>query len=215
MTFLGEQTDVIKRNLENLKKLFVVRDIYQKAEHRPLSLIRTLDQMRDFQATDGRDKIYALLWLFKVTTPSLKPNYGLTVEEVHTEYARQMFIKGLGLVVMAVAGRHQTQLTKLPSWCPDWSHRPTLRFFAMANVERIGMAKHNPEISINRIEDLRVYGYETMIRTLAASGESLQTASLGGDTSQVIIKGFEVDKIVCVRGQSSERAGTMHKWWEA
>jgi hypothetical protein len=214
MTFLGEQTDVMKRNMDNMKKLFAVRDIHQRGENGRLSLVRTLDQMRDFQATDGRDKIYALLWLFKVTTPSLKPNYRKTVEEVYIEYARQMFIKGHGLVTMIVAGRHQTQLLKLPSWCPDWSQRPTLRSFTLANAERIGMAKHDPDNSI-KIEDLQAYGYETMIRTFAASGESLETARLGEDTSQVIIKGLLVDKIVCVGGESLERAGTMHKWWKA
>ncbi|RDW74867.1 hypothetical protein BP6252_06009 [Coleophoma cylindrospora] len=75
---------------------------------------------RSFQATDKRDRIFALIPLIEAETDEAKSlvNYNQTPEEVYINTAQFLFRK-LNLLLIA-AIRHPISLD-MPTWVPDWS----------------------------------------------------------------------------------------------
>ncbi|PNP53740.1 hypothetical protein THARTR1_05864 [Trichoderma harzianum] len=74
-------------------------------------------------ATDARDKVYALLSLIKLgNNPSfIYPDYGKGLEDVYINTARTLIQESGSLDILSAAGRLRND--KFPSWVPDWSIR--------------------------------------------------------------------------------------------
>jgi hypothetical protein len=75
---------------------------------------------RNLQATDPRDKVFAMMGL--VDTSQLhgfKPDYTLSVAQVYLNCTRAMIVQEQGLSVFSSA-MGQFQGKDLPSWVPDW-----------------------------------------------------------------------------------------------
>ncbi|KAH9890177.1 heterokaryon incompatibility protein-domain-containing protein [Xylariomycetidae sp. FL2044] len=84
------------------------------------SLSTILPLTRKLEASDPRDKVYAMLGLVNLSRlPGVKPDYTLSISEVYIAAARAMILEEQGLAVFSSAtSRPITQ--DLPSWVPDW-----------------------------------------------------------------------------------------------
>lgn len=76
-----------------------------------------------FQATDRRDKIFALVGLAYGVDPILV-DYSLTEPEVFVQAAAHVLRETQwdGLQMLCFARHHE--IMSLPSWVPDWSQSP-------------------------------------------------------------------------------------------
>jgi hypothetical protein len=111
------------------KRVLRVED-YRRALTAPkddgLSLLRLLWNERAAQATDNRDKVFALLGLASDINPQsldiISPDYTIKTTEVYIKTAQWIASKTENLDFLGMAGilpRPNQYL--LPSWVPDWS----------------------------------------------------------------------------------------------
>jgi hypothetical protein len=85
------------------------------------TLLELLNQHRDCEATNPRDKVYGLLGLAGDTEAiGVKPDYTATPEEVFTDLVRRHVTNTSSLDIIC-ACRYPRALDDLPSWVPDWS----------------------------------------------------------------------------------------------
>ena len=113
-------------------------DIMMSFPNSEFDLLPLLEKFRHFNATDPRDKVYALLGISKeVDAVELKPDYALSIAEVYTRTSKYFMRRYSNLSALSYVGisspeddfsdpesRQQTgqarSETTLPSWCPDW-----------------------------------------------------------------------------------------------
>jgi hypothetical protein len=97
---------------------------------RPSTLLDLLEGTRNAQATDPRDRVYALLNLCKdAVEPRIAPDYTIDVEQTYEFLARTLIEAGQGSRLLLSAGELGSNLG-LPSWVPDWS----LQHFSLAPI---------------------------------------------------------------------------------
>jgi hypothetical protein len=81
-----------------------------------------------YQATDPRDKVYALLSMVSESlADGLVVDYNLTTAQVYTRAMKEMIMREKKLGVLCSCCREcrrQETLEQLPSWCPDFSTDP-------------------------------------------------------------------------------------------
>jgi hypothetical protein len=90
-----------------------------------LSLSRLLTDCVNFQATDARDKVFALLGLATdKSTSAIASNYQfLSTKDVFIQAGRYILSTSDPLAVLPFAGiGFPGRQTNLPSWVPDWIH---------------------------------------------------------------------------------------------
>jgi len=87
-----------------------------------LTLTSYLEMTIGFKSTDPRDRVYALLGLVNQDL-GLVPDYKNTVEHVYCDIARLLVTNfGEPFFILSFAGTgYGRNLTKMPSWVPDWS----------------------------------------------------------------------------------------------
>src|SRR5258706_12905424 len=85
----------------------------------------------DFNATDPRDMIFALLALVTdAKDDAVSPDYQTSVEKHYERVTRYLLTRDNEILVLARAGvGFPRSLTKLPSWVPDWTSTPKVRTF--------------------------------------------------------------------------------------
>ncbi|KAL2279168.1 hypothetical protein FJTKL_13559 [Diaporthe vaccinii] len=78
-------------------------------------------------STDPRDRIYALLGLAtaKKYRDALRPDYGIKVEDLFVEVARQLLMNKGSIQLLHMAGIGHRHSLSLPSWVPDWTSLPS------------------------------------------------------------------------------------------
>lgn len=78
-------------------------------------------------STDPRDRIYALLGLAtaKKYRDALRPDYGIKVEDLFVEVARQLLMNKGSIQFLHMAGIGHRHSLSLPSWVPDWTSLPS------------------------------------------------------------------------------------------
>lgn len=93
---------------------------------RGLSMVELVCRARDFQASDPRDKVFALLGLANDintgTRPlGLQPNYHISKEEVYCEFATSIIQKTRQLDILSAVDRFTKEALPLnvPTWMPD------------------------------------------------------------------------------------------------
>jgi hypothetical protein len=98
-------------------------------DNNAITLWGLLQNSRDHQATNARDKVYALLGLVEDMNwcCDLFPiDYRLSVEQLYRDTARWIIIHSENLNLLC--GRRSLQpgpsSYNLPSWCPDWTTSP-------------------------------------------------------------------------------------------
>jgi hypothetical protein len=83
-------------------------------------LIHLMRSFRHFQATDPRDKVFALLGIGKDTEAlGLHPDYRKSCQEVYSNLARRLIHNGY--VELLSLCEFPKQINGLPSWVHDWS----------------------------------------------------------------------------------------------
>jgi hypothetical protein len=78
------------------------------------------------EATDPRDRIYALLGIMddiNNNNACIPVDYNLTVEQLYIDVAKYLVVLRNSLHMFSQLRPYQSRRTKyrLPSWCPDWS----------------------------------------------------------------------------------------------
>ncbi|KAK5659631.1 hypothetical protein OQA88_835 [Cercophora sp. LCS_1] len=109
-------------------------------------LVRRLEETRHCQATDPRDKLYAILPLVDAeyqenlgdldegnSRPdhqniTIQPDYSLTPAQVYTNLATAL-LPHIGLSNLLSHHIPGTPIPDLPLWVPNWSISPTIAFF--------------------------------------------------------------------------------------
>jgi hypothetical protein len=97
-----------------------------KFQNQSWGLLTLLRLTRQYKATDPRDKVFAVIGIVTNVDSipvDLKPDYGLSTEEVYLSVAMHNLEKLKNLELLAHAGTNSTsQNPKCPSWVPDWIH---------------------------------------------------------------------------------------------
>ncbi|KAK3996171.1 heterokaryon incompatibility protein-domain-containing protein [Cladorrhinum sp. PSN332] len=104
---------------------FTALDNFRK--HRTLPLIRLLQGTRDYDASDPRDKLYALLGMaLDVSTELLVPDYSKSAETVFRNLVEFMITSRRSLDIIS-SGRLALAAPGQPTWLPDWRVPDSLR----------------------------------------------------------------------------------------
>ncbi|KAI1449094.1 HET-domain-containing protein [Annulohypoxylon stygium] len=151
---------------------FTVLDHFRR--NKTMSLVRLVHCTQDYQATDSRDKVYALLGMASDVSPDdIIPDYTKPVQEVFLELVRFMITNRYDLDIIS-SGRLTTSDSSSPSWLPDWRCLNTLR---PLNSEEVGghfyRASGNTQAMVNM---------DDFPSTLKAEGWLVDTIDFFDDT---------------------------------
>ena len=121
------------------RALLRIRDVHRPAVPMNTLSYRLLLSFSDFNATDPRDKIFALWGFVKdgANNDLLRPDYSLSTEEVYSRAAKYMIITHRELTMLKTHGHGEssyeifvrltyhksasgTDILALPSWVPDF-----------------------------------------------------------------------------------------------
>jgi hypothetical protein len=87
-----------------------------------------LTRSKAFDATNERDKLYALLGLARDATSLPTVDYSTPWELVYQDFAKAIIEQGRTRYLFNNAGLRNSSLD-LPSWVPNWRHLPYLSFY--------------------------------------------------------------------------------------
>lgn len=73
-----------------------------------------------FEATNPRDKIYALMGMAADVDVLPKPDYNLSIGDTYRMFAEHWIANCKGMDVISIAGLQRGDV-EMPSWVPDWS----------------------------------------------------------------------------------------------
>lgn len=133
---MGKVVDAIDSYVESpryiantLTNLFIFENVRQKATS--LNLEKLLVYSRYFNATDDRDRVFAILGLWeqalehKKVPDHIQPDYQLSVEQVYTTAAWATIRETGDLNLLSlVEDLSFRRLPTLPSWVPDYTVTP-------------------------------------------------------------------------------------------
>jgi hypothetical protein len=136
--------------------------LYLALFRKPLSLKnlllatnRGVSQEDILQATDPRDRIYALLGLANDTQElSIRPDYSKSCRLVYTEFAEAVLMVGDDLDILSKCQFPRFQ-EGLPSWVPDWSTTFSHRIAAKSDHLFSASGISLPSLSISHDSDGR------------------------------------------------------------
>ena len=165
-----------------------------------LELLSLLQQMRSYDCTDKKDKVYAALgFASNVPAGGIVPDYTKSIEEVYTDVVRFSLtmpplhrLDFLGYVMRTA--EESTRLRNLdesmPTWLPDWR-------------ARIAVEEFGKTITGGENDGQRVY---------AASGDSEPDVEIKG--RQLHLTGFCINQITAVLAIADDSIGTnVEKTW--
>ncbi|KAI0839515.1 HET-domain-containing protein [Hypoxylon sp. FL0890] len=151
---------------------FTVLDHFRR--NRAMPLVRFVHCTQDYQATDSRDKLYALLGMASDISPDdIIPDYTKPVLEVFLDLVRFMVTKRHNLDIVSSA-RLSISDSSAPSWLPDWRGLNTLR---PLNSEEVGGHFHRASGNTDAVVDLTEYP-----SILRAEGWIVDTVDFFDDT---------------------------------
>jgi hypothetical protein len=159
------------------------------------SLLYLLHEHRRREATDPRDKVFAMLGLAEDFSPDLlKPNYSKSVGQIYRETTLASIKQTGSLEIL----RHtwepvqRSEEYTLPSWVRSW------------------------EVPTSLAKEAGQYGHESPYR---ASAGSLASLNVSNDLSVLVIKGLYIDRVNQV-GEAGKMGmghnnGTVIRSWQA
>lgn len=98
------------------------RSVSVESRRQNTGILRLLTHFRHCEATDPRDKVYALLGLASdiPNDAEFGPDYSSSVAQVYQELVRFVVMKDQNLDILRACQTSRPE-HKLPSWVPDWS----------------------------------------------------------------------------------------------
>lgn len=120
---------------------------YRDPRERP-SLLFVLHSARASEATDDRDRIYAVQHLANHgpdTRVILESDYQIGMDELCLSLAKR-YIEARGISLVSYAGRILQTGRAIPSWVPDWSYRRNDRIMAFPQWAAGGFRKTRPTV---------------------------------------------------------------------
>ncbi|ROW03245.1 hypothetical protein VSDG_01564 [Cytospora chrysosperma] len=135
------RTPPLAQDWLNVYRLIRVRRMSES--QRPLSIQQLVNHLDIFDATDPRDRIFAITGLVSPAEveEDFRPNYEIRVEELYTQVARRFLIGHNGLHNLYMAGVGLPRSLCLPSWVPDWTlKRELLRLYRVATKKGLHSA---------------------------------------------------------------------------
>ncbi|KAJ9142873.1 Heterokaryon incompatibility protein 6, OR allele [Coniochaeta hoffmannii] len=158
-------------------------------------LIEKLPMVTNFQATDPRDKIYALLGLTR-DGASFAPHvsYADSTDRVFLNFAKLFIERGEGIQVLLQAGLRDDDQDRWPSWVPHWDG---LGQFAEGEAVRssgksstrilVGDDSQTLHISGSIIDDIKTLS-TSMLETLSLTSGGVSMTGLIGS----LVAGFKM-----------------------
>ena len=138
------------RGFQNARMLISMRKHIQSSRPKE-DLLDVLLRFHDFQATDQRDKVFALLGIADSQSHGVQPDYTISVNECYVQATASIVKAKRNLSIFNVPFLSEPQRdANLPSWVPHWnrdapasSEIPLRSFFDYSNIELrdIGMAQ--------------------------------------------------------------------------
>lgn len=167
------------------------------------SLLDLLVRHRSFNATDKRDKVFALLGLVDSEDPTsatIIPNYdpSQTAEMAYTRLAWTLLEKSAHLDILSVprypvlSPEHRVPL---PSWVPDWSLQPQVKpliNFAIPDMTR--MMAEGIQLPAEEQDEEESRTDEPFI-LFSATGSSQFTPKFDVSKSLLCLDGYILDKV--------------------
>jgi hypothetical protein len=164
-----------------------------------LDLVSLLLMSTDFEATDPRDKVFALLGLeqTKADAPVFLPDYGKDVLTVYKDVVQYCIDTYASLDTICAAGLDSEQSRRyldtrlLPSWLPDWTRRqPAWRDVQDSESSYINLVSY-PVSSINK-------AMPTPFKAAATTRPRAHFESLNSTRELLIVQGICVDVLETV-----------------
>ncbi|KAF4635771.1 hypothetical protein G7Y89_g2325 [Cudoniella acicularis] len=127
---------------ERLNRPFNIRRIRtDQASEEGMTLSRMVKRTINYDATDPRDKVYAVLSTVTHDT-TLEPNYNLTKSKVYTAAFKAILQQDGDLSILCLLTAKEFRDESLPSWVPDLSSECSMVPISAAHDERVGRV-HN------------------------------------------------------------------------
>jgi Heterokaryon incompatibility protein (HET) len=124
LVILRSDVTGIMSGITQVNLIRVIRDTL--LEKGLLTLEEALLFTQKCKATEPIDKVFALANLVQLgdldEEIDVRPNYSLTVQEVYTRTARYLISRGVSLIHLQTGVGYPREVSKLPSWVPDWSN---------------------------------------------------------------------------------------------
>ena len=138
------------RGFRNARMLISMRKRIQSSRPKE-DLLDVLLRLQDFQATDQRDKVFALLGIVDSQSHGVQPDYTISVNECYMQAAASIVKAKRNLSTFNVTSLSKAQRdANLPSWAPHWnrdalasSEIPIRSFFdySITELREIGVAQ--------------------------------------------------------------------------
>ncbi|KAF5652147.1 heterokaryon incompatibility (HET) domain protein [Fusarium sp. NRRL 25303] len=147
-----------------------------------------LDKTRDYDATDPRDKVYAIIGLLNQSgyKSPIMVSYQITVEDLYIQVAKVIQQGSETLDIMSQVEvkplTHQDIRSGLPSWVPNWTVRSTYK-------SRYGNAQYprSKQPDSGTPGDLK--------SSFSFTGDSKAHCRFLSNKSQMVVEGFTFDTI--------------------
>ncbi|KAK2752917.1 hypothetical protein CKAH01_06158 [Colletotrichum kahawae] len=119
---------------EQLRNIDTMASLQRAQMLWPLDALVSITQVKS-NATDQRDKVYALMGLARecqdldTIPPKLRPDYQINTTDLYVRVGRYMLKQSQSLALLtrarcvdgSITRRQREQSLNIPSWCPDWS----------------------------------------------------------------------------------------------
>lgn len=157
-----------------------------------------LVKSKGLDATEPRDKAYAMLWAFPGSSQAIdllrQVDYDKNIEDIYTEYTAAIFVKMSGAPDQFYWVNSTRRNAALPSWVPDWNENTTIWFSLWAqHLKSFCAAKEDSGTFKVEIYGrlLRIWGVEySTIKAIVRLTEEARQRDIAAEEPRVLVEGL-------------------------
>jgi hypothetical protein len=203
---LGEpslfEEDVWRKITQHFNWALALVNVFLKhLDGKPAKLLPLLEDFRTNEATDGRDKVFALLGLATDGhEESIVPNYEIDEGSVFGSVVKDVMIRSGNLDILAFcSGVGIRRKEGLPTWAPDWTAEgnkeelePVSAFFPLHFIEQVIRPRFTTARPANS-----VFGASNPLlnQSTIPSPSDIRSVRFSADYKTLILKGIALDTI--------------------